>query len=49
MIVGYFNKNKDINALFDFDVKYLQENIFSFYSIYFAVKYLVKSKIFSIN
>ena len=32
-----------------FDVKYLWENIFSFYNIYFVVKHLVKSKIFSIN
>ena len=32
-----------------FDVKYLWKNIFSFYSIYFVVKHLVKSKIFSIN
>ena len=32
-----------------FNVKYFQENIFQFFSVCFAVKYLVESKIFSVN
>ena len=32
-----------------FDVKYFQKNIFQFYRVCFAIKYLIKSKIFSIN
>ena len=31
------------------DIKYLQKNIFQFYSVCFIVKYLIKSKIFSVN
>jgi len=45
----YFFSKKSILRFVCFNVKYFQENIFQFYSICFTVKYLIKSKIFSVN
>ena len=43
-----YNKNSYHCSVY-FNIKYFKENIFTFYSVCFAIKYLVKNKLFSIN